>query len=185
MSEAELSREDQLVLAHAVRADIDAALAEDSWCHLVVPRMQLEWARMFAESPVVARRLRGRLMRTPEAYEAEVSAALQLPEYYEDYPNAFDECLADLDWLPTSAGYLLLVTRPEEVLADTADPARLDEQLRRVVAGLAQAAAAFAQPVDQGDDEDRPALSFDVVLLADADHSARVEHLWRQAGAPL
>lgn len=187
MSERELSPEEetQLARARAVGADLDALVAEDSWCHLFVPRMTLNWGRMFLGEELVARKLRGRLMRTHDGFEAEVTAALQFPEYYETYPNAFDECLGDLDWLPTTTGYLLLLTRAEEVLVDQPRDAYPGQQLSDVVTSFARAASTFAAPVTGAGDDDRPALSFDLVLLTDHDHEADVRRRWREAGAPL
>lgn len=173
-----------LARAGAVRTTFDAALQEDAWCHLVVPAMHLEWSRMYADSPLVARRLRGRLMRTLEGFEAEVSAGLQFPEFYEDYPNAFEECLGDLDWLPTTEGYLLLVTHPEQLLTDE-PPSERAPRLVRVVDALGGAAATFAGPLEDQGDDDRPPLAFDVVLIAADDMADEVRERWRFAGAPL
>ena len=50
--------------------------------------------------------LRGDKMRSWQALFDEISAALQFPYYFGENLNAFDECVADIEWL-NARGYFL------------------------------------------------------------------------------
>src|SRR5437868_567642 len=60
--------------------------------------------------------LRGKHMPTVEHMFNEFAAALQFPYYFGENWAAFDECLADLAWLPAT-GYLITVFDSEYLLA--------------------------------------------------------------------
>lgn len=170
----------------AMTAQAEHALAGGSWCSVVPLRQPLVWSEALESSGRVVRRLRGRKMRTWPDLMDEVAAALQFGDYFGENLSALDECLSDLDWLPTEQGYLLVVVQPEEVLTDEADPsARHDRELENLVGVLATAAQTFAEPIDLGEDWDRPAVGFDVILAPTPEQVERAEHVWRAAGAPL
>ena len=61
------------------------------------------------------RMLRGRNMLSARALFSECAAALQFPCYFGYNWNAFDECIADLEWLP-AAGYLIMIVDGKHVL---------------------------------------------------------------------
>lgn len=61
--------------------------------------------------------VRGNKMRNLDDLYDEFAAALQFPDYFGENWAAFDECLADLDWLP-AAGYVLFVSNAIEVLSE-------------------------------------------------------------------
>jgi hypothetical protein len=63
------------------------------------------------------RLVRGSKMRSVSRLYDEFAAAFQFPEYFGENWDAFDDCLADLSWLPAS-GYVLLVSRAIEVLTE-------------------------------------------------------------------
>jgi hypothetical protein len=63
------------------------------------------------------RLVRGNKMRLVNNLFDEFAAAFQFPCYFGENWNAFDECLADLEWLPAS-GYVLFVTNAADVLRD-------------------------------------------------------------------
>lgn len=176
-----------------VSADVEAmtdeamrALAAPSWCSLVTLRQGLVWSAALEPAGRVVRRLRGRKMRTWAALMDEVGAALQFGDYFGENLSALDECLSDLDWLPTDQGYVLVVVDPQEVLVEeAASPGGPDQELENLIDVLATAAATYAEPVELGEAWDRPAVGFDVILAPAAEHQDRVVHLWRQAGAPL
>ena len=166
--------------------DLESALRSASWCSVVLRLQHLEWANVLRPTGRVVRKLRGRKMRSWDALMDEIGAVLQFPDYFgENYP-ALDECLNDMDWLPTEVGYAVIVVDPLEVLADEPvegdDPART---LGALVHLFGRAAASFAEPVDEGEHWDRPAVSFDVVLIADPDQATNVRAQWSRAGAPL
>lgn len=48
----------------------------------------------------------------------EISAALQFPSYFGENWDALDECINDLDWLPATDSYLLLITDADQLLED-------------------------------------------------------------------
>lgn len=56
-------------------------------------------------------------MRSIEKLFDEVSASLQFPYYFGENWAAFDECIADLSWLPAD-DYLICITAAEETLVD-------------------------------------------------------------------
>jgi len=65
----------------------------------------------------VVRTLRGSKMKNVDHLYDEFSAALQFPEYFGENWAAFDECIADLDWLP-ARGYILMVYEAAFLLND-------------------------------------------------------------------
>jgi hypothetical protein len=126
---------------------------------------------------LTVRVVRGRKMRTVRGLFDEFAAAFQFPYYFGENWAAFDECLADLDWLPPGAGYVVVISEPDEVLceSDVVD-------FPILVSVLQGAAAEFRVPITRGEWWDRPAVPFHVVLVGGASPSA-VEQLWRGAGA--
>jgi hypothetical protein len=68
------------------------------------------------KAALVVRRLRGHKAQTTAALFDEMAAALQFPSYFGENWNALDECLSDLEWLPSDS-YLLVFERAPEVLA--------------------------------------------------------------------
>jgi hypothetical protein len=67
------------------------------------------------------RLVRGNKMRRTSNLFDEFAAAFQFPCYFGENWNAFDECLADLEWLPAS-GYVLFVLNAADVLRDEPSP---------------------------------------------------------------
>jgi len=70
---------------------------------------------------IALRFLRGKKMRTVKSLFDETAAALQFPYYFGENWSAFDECIADLSWLPADV-YVLIVTNAEEVLIEESEP---------------------------------------------------------------
>jgi len=130
------------------------------------------------ETGLAVRVVRGRKMRTVDRLFDEVSAALQFPYYFGENWSAFHECLADMDWLPPSAGIVIMVLDAVEVLCDEPD-AEMDVLVRVV----GHAANTYAEPIDRGEWWDRPALPFHVVLQASPGDEALVRMRWRASGA--
>lgn len=113
----------------------------------------------WAEAGLTVRAVRGSKMRTEDQLFTEVSAALQFPYYFGENWPAFDECLADLEWLPRGSGFVFVVYEAEQVLADA--PPRTFATFEKVVH---RACDEFGEPIDDGESWDRPATPFHFVL---------------------
>ncbi len=124
--------------------------------------------------------VRGEKMKGYPSLFDEFAAALQFPWYFGENTNAFDECITDLAWIPPGSGYVLVVTSPADVLADTESSA-----LGWLVASLARAQDFWSQPVEQGEWWDRGPVPFHVVLHRGPGTSAAVAQRWRAAGAAI
>jgi RNAse (barnase) inhibitor barstar len=107
---------------------------------------------------IASRVLRGRKMRDEDSLFDELGAALQFPYYFGENWPALDECINDLEWIPASA-FAFVIVDAHEVLDDAA-PTSLDV-LRRV---LTKAGEEWARAVNVGEDWDRPAVPFHVLV---------------------
>ena len=134
----------------------------------------------WTSSGLTVRVVRGRKMRGYPGLFDEFAAAWQFPWYFGENSAAFDECLADLSWLPSPAGYALVVNSPAQVLADTDD-----DGLSWLVGSLTRAAAAWATPIELGEWWDRPAVPFHVILQCPATELDEVRDRWASAGADV
>jgi hypothetical protein len=105
---------------------------------------------------IVCRVVRGRKSETKQSFFDEASAALQFPSYFGDNWDAFEECLADLEWLPGDA-YVLLFTDWNHLLEK--EP---PEECHTLFQLLDDVGAEWAQPV-QGEGA-RPARPFHALL---------------------
>jgi hypothetical protein len=78
----------------------------------------------FRQSPrTIVRMVRGKNMMSPAALFDEFAAALQFPCYFGNNWNAFDECIADLEWLP-GQHYIIAIVDASQVLRD--EPVELE-----------------------------------------------------------
>jgi hypothetical protein len=111
-------------------------------------------------------------MRSAARLDDEFSAALQFPSYFGENWAAFDECLADLGWLPPEAGYVVVMTEPLLVLDDS--PADFDVLVRTLTSVIEQ----WATPIEAGEWWDRPAVPFNVVLATDPASAEPVRERW-------
>jgi hypothetical protein len=132
------------------------------------------------ESGLTVRIVRGRKMLGYQGLFDEFSAALQFPWYFGENGNAFDECLADLSWLPPQSGYVFVVVDPGEVLSETDD-----DGLAWLIGSLARANAEWATPVESSEWWDRPAVPFHVVLQCAAGDAVKVRERWSAAGGEV
>lgn len=142
------------------------------------PGAASEAASGWSESGLNVRVVRGRKMRTLQDLFDEFAAALQFPWYFGENADSFEECLADLSWLPPREGYVIVVNHPGEVLADAGAGA-----LSWLVASLARACKEWAHPVELGEWWDRPAVPFHVVLQPAVGDAAATTQRWADAGA--
>jgi hypothetical protein len=137
-----------------------------------------EAASGWSESGLVVRVVRGRKMRTLQGLFDEFAAAFQFPWYFGENADAFDECLADLGWLPPQEGYVIVISDPGEVLAEAGTG-----MLSWLVDSLMRAGEEWSHPVEQGEWWDRPAVPFHVVLQPAVGDAASITQRWARAGA--
>lgn len=119
--------------------------------------------------PVVVRVLRGDKMKTVKALMDEFGAALQFSEGFGENWYALRDCLTSLDeWLPGD-GYLLVVTKPAEVLSlDTS------ESLHWLTVTLQEVAEEWSKGICDNGPYNRPPRPFHVILQADEIDMARL-----------
>lgn len=109
------------------------------------------------DAPVI-RVLRGRKMRTRQALMDEIGAALQFFDGFGENWPALRECLAYMDeWLPGGA-YVLVVTHPEELLAEEAG------ELGSFLRIIQETGEWWQTPIVDNGRFNRPAIPFHVVL---------------------
>lgn len=118
-------------------------------------------------SGLAVRFLRGRKMTTRQEMFDEFAAALQFPYYFGNNWAAFDECLADLAWLPAS-GYVLTIFDCGELLPG--DTAQLDELLEV----LERTCVEWSTPIASGEAWDRSAVPFHIILHSTAEDVPRL-----------
>ncbi len=120
-------------------------------------------------------------MRTVEGMFDEMAAALQFPYYFGENWPAFDECLADMDWLPMNVGIVILVYDALEVLTDAAET-----ELAVLVRSVGAAHSSYSEPIELGEWWDRPAVPFHVVLHStNPKDSHALRARWQKAGAMI
>lgn len=117
-----------------------------------------------------------RTRTSPELFD-EFCAALEFPEYFGRNWNALSDCITDLSWLDMTAGLVLIVTEPLEVLSNAAPT-----ELRLLADVLTSAAENWGQPVEEGEWWDRPARPFHIVLSCEAGKVDAVIQRWAAAG---
>jgi hypothetical protein len=143
-------------------------------------RSAAEAVARWQDAGLTVRTVRGRKMRTVGRLFDEMAAALQFPYYFGENWPAFDECLAEMDWLPATVGIVVLVQEAAEVLSDA------DDVELTVFARLIESArCAYSVPIALGEWWDRPAVPFHVVLHSSPADSATLRGRWRKAGAAI
>lgn len=140
-------------------------------------RTTAEFALGWADASLTVRSVRGSKARTREALFDEFSAALQFPYYFGGNWPAFNECLADLDWLSRQTGFVVLVYEAAQLLQE-----EQPEELAVLVRAIQNAAATFGNAVNDGEWWDRPAVPFHVVLQ---EGNGEALGRWKAAGAQL
>lgn len=126
---------------------------------------------------VAVRVVRGRKMRDVAGVFNEFAAALQFPTYFGENKAAFDECIREADEFSRDAGLVVLLTEPDQILAD--EPV---ESLSWLIWTLEAAAVEWGMPIALGEWWDRPALPFHVVLAGDGPTIADSTSRWGAAG---
>lgn len=130
------------------------------------------------QAGLTVRTVRGRKMRTVDRLFDEFAAALQFPYYFGENWAAFDECLADMDWLPMETGIVVVVLDPGDVLVDATGA-----ELGALVRTITHAGETYGQPILSGEWWDRPAVPFHVVLQVQPNEATAVRGRWQEAGA--
>lgn len=110
---------------------------------------------------LTVRVVRGGKMKTLDGLFGEFAAAFQFPSYFGENPDAFDECIADLESLPADLGYVVVVTEPDLVLVD--EP----RWFAWFADSLASATKRWGMSIELGEWWDRPAVPFHVVLAGE------------------
>jgi hypothetical protein len=112
---------------------------------------------------VAVRFLRGSRMKTTAQLYEEFAAALQFPYYFGHNGPAFDECLADLEWLEASA-YILAILDAQDFLVQE-QPKELDLFLDSFL----RTCEVWSKPIAAGEPWDRPAKPFHVLFQFSAE----------------
>ena len=126
---------------------------------------------------VTCRTVRGSKARSTQGLFDEFAAALQFPCYFGENWNAFDECLADLEWLPGDA-HIFIISHAVHVLEDEPPGSFVDflELVERVARERSE-----ARPDDAGGQGPKP---FHVVLHAEATDGPALELKLEASGVP-
>lgn len=133
------------------------------------------------DAGLTVRSVRGRKMRNVESLFDEVAAALQFPYYFGENWPAFNECLADMDWLPMNVGIVILIYDALDVLAEAAET-----ELVALVRSIEAARSSYSEPIKLGEWWDRPAVPFHVVLHSASPNDSRaLRTQWWKAGATI
>lgn len=127
---------------------------------------------------VNVRVIRGGKSRPEKRLMDECAAALQFPLFFGENRDAMDECLSELEGLPADRAVLLVMTEPDEILAD--EP---PSSLTWFVASLKYATETWNTPIADGQWWDRGARDFSVVLVGGSACLARARERWMTAGA--
>jgi hypothetical protein len=100
----------------------------------------LGWQIRLKDERAITRIIRGRHARTLDAFYSECAAALQLPYYFGENWDAFNDVIRDLEWLPGDS-YLLMFD-DAHLLLDQESPRMLEVLIRL----LAEASAYWRTP---------------------------------------
>lgn len=175
--------------AREARAFAEAALSSQSWCHLRADNQAAETRFTFEDLGRVTRRVRGDRMRDRQGLYDEFAAAWQFGDY--DGPSFgafFRDSIQDLNYTwPTTTGFVIVISEADQLLVDEPETNIAWTPLKALVQLFDEAAENYSLEIPGPPDDitARPALSFDVVLVTDAEHRDQVRDLWRAAGAPL
>lgn len=123
--------------------------------------------------------LRGSKMKDVDALFDEFSAALQFPLYFGHNWPAFDECLSDLSWI-TNSGLTIFIRDAQRVL-DRGEAGSLSVLVRLINVAL----RGYAEPIDENEWWDRPAIPVYIILQAPKEEVPTLRSLWEAAGATI
>lgn len=126
----------------------------------------------------VFKTVRGNKMTDPPRVFDEFAAAFQFPLYFGENWQAFQDCIADLEWFPDPRGFVVVIEQADEILADATS-----SDLGILISCLENACKWFYQPVEAWDV--RLPVPFHVILRTTQPEMEYAANLWRQAGAKL
>lgn len=159
------------------------------WClRTIRPHSEVTnelWAFGCQHQGSVVRFLRGKKMTTVQGLYDEFAAALQFPDYFGNNAGAFDECLADLSWLPARM-YVLAIFDCADLLA------RESTQLPLFIDAFERICVEWSMPIARGESWDRPATPFHIIFQCVADDVCRLppriaaipDLIWCKASTP-
>jgi hypothetical protein len=134
------------------------------------------WA--WSRAGMTARGVRGSKMRTTAGMMDEFSAAWQFPYYFGENWAAFDECLAEMDWLLPVSRIVVMIYEADQTLADDSP-----DQLKILVETIGTAIDEYSRESGVKTDWYRPAVPMHVVLQS-TEEAVTVKR-WTEAGAVL
>jgi hypothetical protein len=129
---------------------------------------QLQRPGSAATLRLVPRIIRGHKARTTQALFDEFAAALQFPYYFGENWAAFDECLADLEWLPADA-YLIAISNAADLLEDEPESANA---FREFLERMVRIAREWSEPRHDGTGEQPPRAFHTILHCPHADEPA-------------
>ena len=115
--------------------------------------------------------LSGANCRSTNGLFAEISRALEFPDYFGHNWDAVEECLADLEWLPAK-GYVVLFTDAQLILPDD------DEEFATFLEVLNDAGEAWGSG-QAGAEGKRPIPFHTLLTVSEREHSK-----FRRCGLP-
>lgn len=150
--------------------------SHEPWLHLLLASesdaCNALWAlARSSQGRAVCRVVRGHKATTDRAFFDECAAAWQFPYYFGENWDAFEECLADLEWLPADA-YIFGVARAVHLLEK--EPS---EQQLRLLSVLERAAKEWGQSTSS-----RPAKVFHVLLQCSEKEKPALDKRLQAAG---
>lgn len=133
-------------------------------------------AYRWIDSGITTRFVRGHKCATVDDLFDEFAAALQFPYYFGHNWGAFDECMADPDWLPLIGGLVVIVRDAPELLS-----AEQPRELGVFVKVVHKAAHELGEPIQLGESWDRSQVPYHMVLQFPEDLDG--QDRWIQARA--
>jgi len=147
--------------------------SREPWLHLLVATesdaCNALWAmERSTTGRAVCRAVRGHKATIEAAFFDEAAAAWQFPYYFGENWDAFEECLADLEWLPADA-YFFCVIQGIHLLEKEPEPQR-----RQFFSVLGQVTSEWGKAT--------PSRPFHVLLQCTEKEQASLENRLRAAG---
>jgi RNAse (barnase) inhibitor barstar len=119
-------------------------------------------------------------MRSLNSLYDEFAAAFQFPLYFGENSNALEDLLTELTWMDISKGLVIVITEPEQLLANE----NAAEEVPELIELLVRAKEYWNSSADIGEGWQRPAAPtpFSIVLGQTRDPEA-VRSMWELHGA--
>jgi RNAse (barnase) inhibitor barstar len=134
---------------------------------------------VLAEYGITARVLNGFRTCTVSSFFDEFALRLDFPDYFGHNWSALKDCLVDLAWLPGFA-YVLVIYQSRYLLQKEEE-----SKTASFVRVIESAAKEWAAPISLGEDWDRPAIPFHLVLQETPDNLPLLRTRFQQLGVDL